>query len=290
MLQYETACSHSHQTQPQPQPQQQQQQQPRKQTYKEYLQQHQQQKQQQQQQSKQPVRIFRVHYIRLNSKDGSSIRNSATASAAAGSSSSSSCSSSGTHGVKMKTIAPNIRRRRRCDKHHLELYCNESAASGSGSNNAGGSNNLTLKPSGLRFRESITAPSTAASSPVDEQLCIPAPPITPPPAFLTEGYKRASTSVSTSALPSATQEQQQQLLRPKPLALAPPKLKPKTTATIAVTINSSRSRGTVKRSLGKPKGRRGRSVKNIAYFSAHVGNGRASCEWGCQNCAIFKVF
>lgn len=272
MLQYETACSHSHQPQP---PQHQQQQQTRKQTYKEYLQQHQQQKQQQQllqqqqqqeqQQSKQPVRIFRVHYIRLNSKDGSP-RTSATASAAALANASGSSSSS--HGCKMKTIAPNIRRRRRCDKHHLELYaCNESGASGSSSSNnnnvAGGSNNLTLKPSGLRFRESITAPSTAASSPVDEQLCIPAPPITPPPAFLTEGYKRASTSVSTSALPSATQEQQQQqhqqqrqqLLRPKPLPLAPPKLKPKTTATIAVTINSSRPRGTVKRSLGKLEGR-----------------------------------
>ncbi|XP_034481613.1 phosphatase and actin regulator 4 isoform X9 [Drosophila innubila] len=267
MLQYETACSHSHQ--PQSQTQTQTQTQPhRKQTYKEYLQQHQQQKQQQQQQqqlqqqSKQPVRIFRVHYIRLNSKDGSSTSTRTAASAALGNSSSA-------HGAKMKTIAPNIRRRRRCDKHHLELYCNES----SHSNHSGASGgSATLKPGGLRLRESITAPSTAASSPVDEQLCIPAPPITPPPAFLTEGYKRASTSVSTSALPSATQEQPTPpppLARSqKPLSLAAPKLKPKTTATIAVTINSSKPRGTVKRSL-EPR-------KDKTDAQQHGGNGTLS--------------
>ncbi|KAL7732866.1 hypothetical protein ACLKA6_005993 [Drosophila palustris] len=266
MLQYETACSQT-QTQPQLQPH-------RKQTYKEYLQQHQQQKQQQQQQqqqqSKQPVRIFRVHYIRLNSKDGNSNSSRAAASAALGN------ASSAHGGAKMKTIAPNIRRRRRCDKHHLELYCNESSHSSSNhsaaSSGGGGNSTATLKPGGLRLRESITAPSTAASSPVDEQLCIPAPPITPPPAFLTEGYKRASTSVSTSALPSATQElplPPPPLARSqKPLTLAAPKLKPKTTATIAVTINSSKPRGTVKRSL-EPR-------KDKTDAQQHGGNGTLS--------------
>ncbi|XP_034108735.1 phosphatase and actin regulator 4 isoform X10 [Drosophila albomicans] len=294
MLQYETACNHSQpqsqsqtQTQPQLQLQLQQQPQPRKQTYKEYLQQHQQQKQkqqqqqqllqqqQQQQQSKQPVRIFRVHYIRLNSKDGSS-SSSRTAAAAA------LANASSAHGPKMKTIAPNIRRRRRCDKHHLELYCNESSHHNHSAVVAAGSGSTTLKPGGLRLRESITAPSTAASSPVDEQLCIPAPPITPPPAFLTEGYKRASTSVSTSALPSATTQEQSPsqsqhslarsqktlTLSATPLPLPLPKLKPKTTATIAVTINSSKPRGTVKRSL-EPR-------KDKTDAQQHGGNGTLS--------------
>ncbi|BFF98520.1 phosphatase and actin regulator 4-like [Drosophila madeirensis] len=240
MLQYETACSHQQQQQEQQilqQEQQQQQQQQslqqlrqqqlpqqRRQTYKEYLQQHQQQKQQQQQGSKQPVRIFRVHYIRLNSKDGVPSINRQAAAASAGSGNSNSGGGNATNGSKMKTIAPNIRRRRRCDKHHLELYCNETTtpptpmpSSSHSCNTSGGGNTNTssnsssnachqLKPvaGGLRLRECITAPSTAASSPVDEHMCIPAPPITPPPAFLTEGYKRSSTSVSTSALHSAT--------------------------------------------------------------------------------------
>ncbi|EDW93290.2 phosphatase and actin regulator 4 isoform X11 [Drosophila yakuba] len=256
----------------------------RRQTYKEYLQQHQQQKQQlqQQQQNNQQLRIFRVHYIRLNSKDGVPSLNQQVNGYPNGS----------PNGSKMKTIAPNIRRRRRCDKHHLELYCNEtttpptsvptntSGSSGTTSTGISTSSNQ-LKPGGLRIRECITAPSTAASSPVDEHMCIPAPPITPPPAFLTEGYKRSSTSVSTSALPSATsssretqtqtqtQTQSQnpthnqnhmQCLKPnlirqqKPFPVVAKPLgpqKPRTTATIAVTLNSgsNKPRATVKRSL-----------------------------------------
>ncbi|XP_016965277.1 phosphatase and actin regulator 4 isoform X7 [Drosophila biarmipes] len=249
----------------------------RRQTYKEYLQQHQQQKQQlqqQQQNKQQPLRIFRVHYIRLNSKDGVPSLNQQVNGYPNGS----------PNGAKMKTIAPNIRRRRRCDKHHLELYCNETTTPPTNIPTSGGSNNNTgsscnqLKPGGLRIRECITAPSTAASSPVDEHMCIPAPPITPPPAFLTEGYKRSSTSVSTSALPSATSSQETQThnhgqshsqnqghnhmqgLKPnlirhqKPFPVVAKPLgpqKPRTTATIAVTLNSgsNKPRATVKRSL-----------------------------------------
>ncbi|XP_032575330.1 phosphatase and actin regulator 4 isoform X10 [Drosophila sechellia] len=251
----------------------------RRQTYKEYLQQHQQQKQQQQlqqqQQNNQPVRIFRVHYIRLNSKDGVPSLNQQVNGYPNGS----------PNGSKMKTIAPNIRRRRRCDKHHLELYCNETTTPPTNvptntSGNSSGSSSNQLKPGGLRIRECITAPSTAASSPVDEHMCIPAPPITPPPAFLTEGYKRSSTSVSTSALPSATSSQEtqtqsqsqsstqtrthnqnhMQCMKPnlirqqKPFPVVAKPLgpqKPRTTATIAVTLNSgsNKPRATVKRSL-----------------------------------------
>ncbi|XP_036671867.3 phosphatase and actin regulator 4 isoform X12 [Drosophila suzukii] len=254
----------------------------RRQTYKEYLQQHQQQKQQQQlqqqqQNKQQPLRIFRVHYIRLNSKDGVPSLNQQVNGHPNGS----------PNGAKMKTIAPNIRRRRRCDKHHLELYCNETttpptnvptSSGGSNNNTNSSSSSNQLKPGGLRIRECITAPSTAASSPVDEHMFIPAPPITPPPAFLTEGYKRSSTSVSTSALPSATSSQETQThsqsqthnqnqshthmqsLKPnmirhqKPFPVVAKPLgpqKPRTTATIAVTLNSgsNKPRATVKRSL-----------------------------------------
>ncbi|XP_017009840.2 phosphatase and actin regulator 4 isoform X10 [Drosophila takahashii] len=276
-LQQEQHQQLQHQQQQHQQLLQQQLPQQRRQTYKEYLQQHQQQKQQQQQlqqqNNKQPLRIFRVHYIRLNSKDGVPSINQQVNGYPNGS----------PNGAKMKTIAPNIRRRRRCDKHHLELYCNETTtpptnvpcSSSSHSGNCSSSSNQ-LKPGGLRIRECITAPTTAASSPVDEHMCIPAPPITPPPAFLTEGYKRSSTSVSTSALPSATSSSHQetqtqaqshnqshnhmQSLKPnlirhqKPFPVVAKPLgpqKPRTTATIAVTLNSgsNKPRATVKRSL-----------------------------------------
>ncbi|XP_044313619.1 phosphatase and actin regulator 4 isoform X5 [Drosophila rhopaloa] len=269
----------------------------RRQTYKEYLQQHQQQKQQLQQQ--QPLRIFRVHYIRLNSKDGVPSINQQVNGYPNGS----------PNGAKMKTIAPNIRRRRRCDKHHLELYCNETTTPPTSVPSSSSSNQL--KPGGLRIRECITAPSTAASSPVDEHMCIPAPPITPPPAFLTEGYKRSSTSVSTSALPSATSSQETQThgqshthnhgrsqnqsqnlnlnqnlnqshlqsLKPnlmrqqKPFPVVAKPLgpqKPRTTATIAVTLNSgsNKPRATVKRSL-EPR-------KDKTDAQQHGGNGTIS--------------
>ncbi|XP_017098256.1 phosphatase and actin regulator 4 isoform X9 [Drosophila bipectinata] len=249
----------------------------RKQTYKEYLQQHQQQKQQQ---NKQPVRIFRVHYIRLNSKDGVPSINQPSG------------PSGSQNGAKMKTIAPNIRRRRRCDKHHLELYCNEATSHSPSPSNGPGTSGNQLKPGGLRLRECITAPSTAASSPVDEQMCIPAPPITPPPAFLTEGYKRSSTSVSTSALPSATNQEtqtpkqnhnhNQTLMRQqkpfpvvanKPLGSSQP-AKPRTTATIAVTLNSgsSKPRATVKRSLEPRKDKTDAQQQQ----QQHGGNGTIS--------------
>lgn len=64
--------------------------------------------------------------------------------------------SSTTSNTKMKTIAPNIHRRRRCDKHHLEL-CRE-------------------QQKDMAWE------------------AIPAPPITPPPAFLPIGFKRTSAS------------------------------------------------------------------------------------------------
>ncbi|XP_037934371.1 myb-like protein AA [Teleopsis dalmanni] len=144
--------------------------QPHKQLPQENFQQQQQQQQQQQhqlqqQQLQRKIPILRVHYIRINSKDGSSAGNVA----------------------KMKTIAPNIRRRRRCDKHHLELYRDApdvtSVTTASTSSHA--SVPLTVK--------SVSATTSAATSPIHD-IGIPAPPITPPPAFLSAGYKRGSTS------------------------------------------------------------------------------------------------
>ncbi|XP_037934334.1 phosphatase and actin regulator 1 isoform X2 [Teleopsis dalmanni] len=140
--------------------------QPHKQLPQENFQQQQQQQHQlQQQQLQRKIPILRVHYIRINSKDGSSAGNVA----------------------KMKTIAPNIRRRRRCDKHHLELYRDApdvtSVTTASTSSHA--SVPLTVK--------SVSATTSAATSPIHD-IGIPAPPITPPPAFLSAGYKRGSTS------------------------------------------------------------------------------------------------
>lgn len=59
------------------------------------------------------------------------------------------------HKTKMKAIAPDIRRRRRCEKHHLELYRDQ--------------------PDVVPCWDNV-----------------PAPPITPPPAFLPRGYRRSA--------------------------------------------------------------------------------------------------
>lgn len=59
--------------------------------------------------------------------------------------------------ANIKTLTPSIRRRRRCEKHHLELY---------------------------RDQQNV-APCWDA---------IPAPPITPPAAFLPPGFKRMSSN------------------------------------------------------------------------------------------------
>lgn len=59
--------------------------------------------------------------------------------------------------ANVKTLAPSIRRRRRCEKHHLELY-----------------------------REPTNVVPCWDSAP--------APPITPPAAFLAPGFKRTSSS------------------------------------------------------------------------------------------------
>ena len=57
--------------------------------------------------------------------------------------------------ANIKTLTPSIRRRRRCEKHHLELY---------------------------REQQQVVPCWDA----------IPAPPITPPAAFLPPGFKRLS--------------------------------------------------------------------------------------------------
>lgn len=63
--------------------------------------------------------------------------------------------------ANIKTLTPSIRRRRRCEKHHLELY---------------------------RDQQSVVPCWDA----------IPAPPITPPAAFLAPGFKRLSTVSKSS--------------------------------------------------------------------------------------------
>lgn len=62
--------------------------------------------------------------------------------------------------ASIKSLTPNIRRRRKCEKHHLELY-----------------------------REQTNAVPTWDTTP--------APPITPPAAFLAPGFKRLSTLTSS---------------------------------------------------------------------------------------------
>ncbi|XP_053957018.1 uncharacterized protein LOC128862434 [Anastrepha ludens] len=156
---------------------------------------------QQQQQPKKPVRIFRVHYIRLNSKDGCgglnksiSLTNLSTSSGGA------TCGGIGATNAttKMKTIAPNIRRRRRCDKHHLELAATAAAAVTSIGSAACAHGASISMPASV----CSSATTSTATSPI-EDIALPAPPITPPPAFLSAGYKRSCTT-SPAAAPAGT--------------------------------------------------------------------------------------
>lgn len=71
--------------------------------------------------------------------------------------------------ANIKTLTPSIRRRRRCEKHHLELY---------------------------RDQQNVVPCWDAA---------IPAPPITPPAAFLMPGgFKRVSSVAAAAAVSKAT--------------------------------------------------------------------------------------
>ncbi|XP_067646080.1 sericin-2-like isoform X2 [Eurosta solidaginis] len=203
----------------------------------------QQQSEKQQQQPKKPVRVFRVHYYRINSKDGCGglSKSTSLSNISINSGSSSSCSSSGGSGnhhggigatnaqtTKMKTIAPNIRRRRRCDKHHLELAATAAAAvtSVSGGLGAGPSSSLCVQHGGsFSMPTSVcsSATTSTATSPI-EDIALPAPPITPPPAFLSAGYKRSSTGAKNALAASK----------------ASPAYKP---TTAAVTSNTSAAGG-----------------------------------------------
>lgn len=137
-------------------------------------QQHQQ--QQQPQNPQQEVPVLKVYYLRLNSKDDGS-------KAAACLFNNSDNTNSNTN--KMKTLAPNIRRRRRCDRHHMELYhAGDHKASTSSSSPT------------TEFPPKSKSPST---SPISD-MGIPAPPITPPPAFLSEGYRRSTTPCKSAAV------------------------------------------------------------------------------------------
>ncbi|XP_046808900.1 phosphatase and actin regulator 4-like isoform X2 [Lucilia cuprina] len=131
------------------------------------------------QQQQQQVPVLKVYYLRLNSKeDGSK--------AAACLFENNNNNSRNTN-TTMKTLAPNIRRRRRCDRHHLELY-----HGGDGGNKASSS---TSSPT----TEFPPKSKSASTSPISD-LGIPAPPITPPPAFLSEGYRRSTTPSKSAAV------------------------------------------------------------------------------------------
>lgn len=125
--------------------------------------------QQQGQQHKQ-VAPLKVYYLRLNTKDASEPKAAVKE----------------TLSATMKTLAPNIRRRRRCERHHLELYHGTEHRHGAS----------TSSPTGDVAPKS----KSASTSPISDMGGIPAPPITPPPAFLSEGYKRSSTPCRSSAV------------------------------------------------------------------------------------------
>ncbi|XP_069967540.1 uncharacterized protein [Bactrocera oleae] len=156
--------------------------------------------QQQHQQQKKPVRIFRVHYLRINSKDGcgglsksSSLTNLSTS---AGASSCNGIGATNAATTKMKTIAPNIRRRRRCDKHHLELAASAAAAATATSSTPGLTHGASIS---MPASVCSSATTSTATSPI-EDIALPAPPITPPPAFLSAGYKRSCAGTSNKAV------------------------------------------------------------------------------------------
>ncbi|KAI8039348.1 hypothetical protein M5D96_008071, partial [Drosophila gunungcola] len=155
------------------------------------------------------------------------------------------------NGAKMKTIAPNIRRRRRCDKHHLELYCNETTTPPTTNVPSCSSSGNQLKPGGLRIRECITAPSTAASSPVDEHISQETQTQTQTQTH-NHGHSQLRNQSQNHLQPSLKPNLMRQQ-KPFPVVVAKPlgPQKPRTTATIAVTLNSgsNKPRATVKRSL-----------------------------------------
>ncbi|XP_073843306.1 uncharacterized protein isoform X18 [Musca autumnalis] len=124
--------------------------------------------QQHQSPSKKTTAVLRVYYRRLNPKDSNDSENT----------------SPQTISAKMKTLAPNIRRRRRCDRHHLELYHGTEHKHGTGS-----SPTTEVPPKS----------KSASTSPIND-FGIPAPPITPPPAFLPEGYRRSTTPNKSAAV------------------------------------------------------------------------------------------
>ncbi|XP_037813152.1 uncharacterized protein LOC119604548 isoform X1 [Lucilia sericata] len=138
---------------------------------------------QQQQQQQQQVPVLKVYYLRLNSKEDGS-----KAAACLFDNNNSSSNSSRNTNTTMKTLAPNIRRRRRCDRHHLELY-----HGGEGGHKA--SSSSTSSPT----TEFPPKSKSASTSPISD-LGIPAPPITPPPAFLSEGYRRSTTPSKSAAV------------------------------------------------------------------------------------------
>ncbi|XP_059216051.1 forkhead box protein J2-like [Stomoxys calcitrans] len=121
------------------------------------------------QQQKNPTAVLRVYYRRLNPKDDSE---------------SGATTPPETISANMKTLAPNIRRRRRCDRHHLELYHGTEHKHGTSS-----SPTTEIPPKS----------KSASTSPISD-FGIPAPPITPPPAFLPEGYRRSNTPSKSAAV------------------------------------------------------------------------------------------
>lgn len=184
------------------------------------------QKPEQQQQQKKPVRIFRVHYIRLNSKDGCgglSKSSSLTNLSSAGASSCNGIGATNAITTKMKTIAPNIRRRRRCDKHHLELAATAAAAATATSSTPGIARGASIS---MPASVCSSATTSTATSPI-EDIALPAPPITPPPAFLSAGYKRSCARASGKAAAGLA---------------ASAKLTPKTTSTSSQASQASQAK------------------------------------------------
>lgn len=148
--------------------------------------------------SKRQVPLLKVYYVRLNSKedgskaaaclfDKSEIYNDNLNNTRYNNSCSS--SSSNNNDKTMKTLAPNIRRRRRCDRHHLDLY-----------HGAEGSHKASASATSSPTTEFPTKSTKSASTSPISDLGIPAPPITPPPAFLSEGYKRSTTPSKSAAV------------------------------------------------------------------------------------------
>ncbi|KAL9903106.1 phosphatase and actin regulator 2 isoform X3 [Glossina fuscipes] len=129
------------------------------QSTEQFPQQRQQQQQEQQQRSNTLLRVYHLHLNAENENPPFARTNNET--------------------KIMKTLAPNIRRRRRCERHHLELYHGTVG------------NDKVSSPT----TELIPKSKSASTSPINELLSgIPAPPITPPPAFLPIGYKRSTQS------------------------------------------------------------------------------------------------